>query len=101
MDETGEAPPTGPNTAFTLFATRDEAMKHRDTVRQSYVLIFNESVRGLSVGAPVDFRGVPVGEVTGINLEMDPKTKEIDMMVYIQYYPQRIRSRVIGPLPVP
>jgi paraquat-inducible protein B len=99
MDETGEAPPSGPNTAFTLFATRDEAMKHRDTVRQSYVLIFNESVRGLSVGAPVDFRGVPVGEVTGINLEMDPQTKEIDMMVYIQYYPQRIRSRVIGSIP--
>jgi len=99
MDETGEAPPSGPNTAFTLFATRDEAMKHRDTVRQSYVLIFNESVRGLSVGAPVDFRGVPVGEVTGINLEMDPQTKEIVMLVYIQYYPQRIRSRVIGSIP--
>ena len=35
LDEEGEAPPTGPNTAFTLFASRDEAMKHRDTISQS------------------------------------------------------------------
>ena len=32
-----------------------------------------QSVRGLAVGAPVDFRGINVGEVRAIDLEFDPK----------------------------
>jgi paraquat-inducible protein B len=99
LDEAGEAPPSGPNTAFILFANREEALKHRDTLSQNYLLVFKESVRGLSVGAPVDFRGLIIGEVTGINVEIDPRTKGIDMLVYIRYYPERLRSRAIGALP--
>jgi len=99
LDEDGPAPPSAPNTAFTLFPTRDDAMKQRDTISQSYVLIFKESVRGLSVGAPVDFRGLVVGEVTDIRIELDPRTKEANMLVYIRNYPERLRSRAIGTLP--
>ena len=99
LDEAGDAPPTGSNTAFTLFSNRDEAMKHRDTLSQSYVLLFKESVRGLTVGAPVDFRGLTVGEVTGIHVEIDTRTKGINMLVDIRYYPERLRSRAVGPLP--
>lgn len=98
-EEGGSALPSEPNTAFTLFANRDEAMKHRDTYSQDYLLVFKESVRGLSVGSPVDFRGITVGEVTSINLEMNKKTKEINMLVYFRYYPERLRSRAIGPIP--
>jgi paraquat-inducible protein B len=97
--EGGEASPSSPNTAFTLFANREEAMKQHDTISQDYLLVFKESVRGLSVGAPVDFRGLTVGEVTGINVEIDPHKKEIDMLVSIRYYPQRLRGRAVGPLP--
>ncbi len=100
LDEEGEAPPPGPNTAFTLFANQDEAMKHRDTISQSYVLVFKESLRGLTEGAPVDFRGVVVGEVASIHAEFDRRTKEIDMLVYIRVYPDRLRARAIGPVPV-
>ena len=71
LDEQAPAPPLEPNAAFTLFASRDEAMKNRDTISNSYLMIFKESVRGLAVGAPVDFRGLIIGEVTAINLEFD------------------------------
>lgn len=101
LDEGGEAPPTSANTAFTLFATRDEAMKNRDTISQSFVMVFKESVRGLSPGAPVDFRGVTVGEVFGIHVERDPRTREVNMLVDMRIYPERLRSRAVGAVPDP
>ena len=99
LDEDGDGPPTGSNTAFTLFQSRDEAMKHRDTISQNYVLVFKESVRGLTAGAPVDFRGMDIGEVSGLHVEFDPRTKEINMLVDIRIYPERLRSRAVGTVP--
>lgn len=98
-DEAGAAAPTEPNTAFTLFANREEAMKHRDTISQSYVMTFHETVRGLTIGAPVDFRGFTVGEVTDIRMELDPRNKGVNILVYIRNYPERFRSRTIGAVP--
>lgn len=99
VDEEGAAPPTGQNTVFTLYATRDEAMKHQDPVSTIFRLKFKESIRGLSVGAPVDFRGIIIGEVAAINAEFDFKAKEVNMIVTVRVYPQRIRARAVGPVP--
>ena len=49
---------------FTLWSDRVIAMKVDESISTRYVLYFAESVRGLSVGAPVTVFGVPVGEVT-------------------------------------
>ena len=46
-------------------------MKEPDPVERRYVLYFNESVRGLSVGAPVTLFGLQVGEVTDVGLTFD------------------------------
>ena len=45
-------------------ATGPRPSSRRRSKPQTYELIFNESVRGLTRGAPVEFRGIPVGEVT-------------------------------------
>ena len=55
-----------------------------------YVMFFSGSVRGLSVGAPVDFHGIKVGSVTDIQIVGDPETREIYVPVTIEIEPQRV-----------
>ena len=86
-----EAPPALPNSVFALFATKDEALKHAETAER-YTLVFKESVRGLAVGAPVDLRGVTVGEVTKIDVALNAGNSEVSIPVEVQLYPDRLRA---------
>jgi paraquat-inducible protein B len=81
------------NTQFPLWNNRAEAMRNRETVIETYRLVFRQSVRGLAVGAPVDFRGVTVGEVRRIELEFDPQTVNFVTGVTIHLWPERLRAR--------
>ena len=77
-------------TPFQLFDGYEhstEVIYHR-TVKA--VMYFNESVRGLNIGAPVLLRGIPIGKVTGINLEIDAKTADIEIPVVVEVEPDRI-----------
>lgn len=91
-------PPSAPNTRFTLFANQGEAFEHPDTIAETYLLLFDESVRGLSVGAAVDFRGLVIGEVTAIGLDIDPAKMEILSPVEVRIYPDRLRARLLNPV---
>ncbi len=83
-----------PDHAFRLFANRAEALKQPRTEAISYVLRFTESVRGLSVGAPVDFRGIQLGEVVAITPDFRPERADLGLMVEVQIYPELMRDRV-------
>jgi len=90
-DEALDAPLAPPEAVFPLFATRDEALKHVEAA-EPFLLVFKESVRGLAVGAPVDLRGVTVGEVTRIDVVLDGKRSEISIPVEVELYPQRLHA---------
>ncbi len=99
-----EAPPFGtgaktaaPDTVFPLYGDRAAAETRRDASASPYVLYFNESLRGLSVGAPVTYLGLPVGEVTRIGLEYDSATESIHPRVDIAVYPARFREHLKNP----
>ena len=78
-----------PSPRFVLYA--DSASAHRvpDTVVQPFTMVFNESVRGLTVGAPVDFRGLTIGEVASINLARANKNTDQAIAVKVHLYPER------------
>ncbi|MGH8649646.1 MAG: intermembrane transport protein PqiB, partial [Burkholderiales bacterium] len=98
------APPAGENHVFHLFRTREEAMKRPDLMVVQIEFVFKESVRGLSEGAPIEFRGVNVGEVVRVRTEFDPRTFTYIQPVEAYFYPARLRARARDPgagLPVP
>ncbi|MFM0733130.1 MlaD family protein [Paraburkholderia sediminicola] len=92
-DDAVDRPEADASTEFSLFSDKIEAMKRHDRIVDNYVLNFKESVRGLSVGAPVDFLGIVVGEVSGIHTSFDPVTKQFSIPVDIKLFPERFTSR--------
>ena len=87
------APPAGAGAQFPLFANREDAMRRPDLDAQPFVLVFRQSLRGLSLGSAVDFRGIPIGEVTRIGLEFDPVLGDFVQPVEVNLYPERLRLR--------
>ena len=55
-----------------------------------YVMFFEDSIKGLSVGAPVIWHGVEVGSVSSIVLKINSKKLSIDVPVVIEIDPKRI-----------
>lgn len=76
-------PPADENTRFTLFTDRSEAFKLPPRDPQHFLLVFDQSMRGLEPGAPVEFRGIPVGEVVSMTAHIDARTFEFSAPVVI------------------
>lgn len=74
---------------FYLYGDRDSVLEERYTLKYFYRLKFSHSMRGLSVGAPVEFRGMKVGEV--VDVQLAAVNNEPDSLhVYINVEPQRL-----------
>jgi paraquat-inducible protein B len=56
--------------------------------RFTCVMYFSGSITGLSIGSPVEFRGVKIGQVTNIAAVLDPKAVTVNIPVYIEVDPK-------------
>jgi paraquat-inducible protein B len=83
------------DTVFTLYDNRTEAFEPPARDPQTYRLVFRQSVRGLAVGAPVEFRGVPIGRVTALDAQVDAKTAEFSVPVTIVLDATRLGVNVV------
>ncbi len=79
---------------FTLFEDREQAMRAPDTKVRNFLMYFPESLRGLSKGAPVDLRGIVIGEVKSVGVEFSDNGRVPRFPVEVNIFPDRLRSRV-------
>jgi paraquat-inducible protein B len=88
------AEPAAADTAFTLYGDQVTAMKQPESIALRYVLYFKESLRGLSVGAPVTLLGLPGGEVIAVGLDLDRAKMTLRGRVEIVTYPERLVAQL-------
>ena len=93
--EDNMGPSAKENTSFVLAKDRDEALKDDDGEARNVILYFKQSVRGLTPGAEVNFRGLVLGQVKSIGMEYDRERKEFNMPVLVEIYPARIGRQFI------
>lgn len=80
------SPPAAEGAAFTLFDSQASAMKRADWQTLDYTATFADSVRGLAVGAPVEFKGFVVGEVAAVDIVFDEKISRFVFPVKLRIY---------------
>ena len=65
---------------------------HFFQTRNTVVAFFSGSLMGLRIGAPVEMRGVQIGTVTEIWVEVNPETLEFTFPVLMEVQESRIRG---------
>lgn len=62
----GKGDPVDNNAVFTLFNSQQELDNQPSPRAQYYVTFFKQTVRGLHVGAPVEYHGINIGSVADV-----------------------------------
>jgi paraquat-inducible protein B len=79
---------------FNVFPNRDAIYENRFTHSMQLILLFKNSIRGLTPGAPVEYKGIRVGTVTRTDAEYDEITRILNqdslIPVMISIEPARI-----------
>ncbi len=97
LDNSLDGQPSEEGTVFTLFKSREDS-NNVFTRSIDLIMYFENSVRGLKVGAPVEFKGIKVGFVKDVRMEYHQDTMEMRIPVTIQIQPERVNT--IGNQPV-
>jgi paraquat-inducible protein B len=84
------------DSVFPLYENRQAADERHYTHTVAWQLYFDQSVRGLTVGAPVEFRGIPIGQVTDVRIEFDRPQNRFRIPVTIEVEPERFTSRQVS-----
>jgi len=79
-----------PGADFTLYVDEQTAMAPPDGEPHIIRMRFEKPLRGLVVGAPIEFVGVEVGSVTSIDVGYEPKTMHFPVFVTGKLFPRRM-----------
>lgn len=87
--EEADHEPAASNTEYQLVRNEAMALKDPEHISQTVVMYFHRSLRGLTVGAPMEFKGINVGEIKSIGIHYSRKRKEFVLPVTATLYPTR------------
>ena len=75
---------------FYLFSDRKSALAPPDGPPLTIRMVYDHSVKGLALGAPIDFLGIDIGNVRSLQLQYDAQRKRYPMEVLADIYPLRL-----------
>jgi len=75
---------------FTLYKNETEAMAPPDGDPRYIRMRFAQALRGIDVGAPIEFVGVNIGSVVAVDLGYDFQNKTFPVIVTAKVYPRRM-----------
>ena len=78
------------NMVFELYPNKQATRRPRYSYKTRFLLYFKDSVSGLVPGSPVEFRGIKLGEVLDVDIELDRDTGDIRIPVVIEIEPERL-----------
>jgi paraquat-inducible protein B len=84
------------DTEFVIFPSEGAARAQPDGVPLRIRMRFDQSVRGLVVGAPIDSYGAAIGQVDSIGLELDRTTNQFYAVVGATLYLERLGAKTVG-----
>jgi paraquat-inducible protein B len=88
--DSGPSPAAMEGDTFRLYKRRENIYEKSYVKKARWLLHFEDSVRGLSVGAPVVLKGINIGKVVDIKLELDYDSMDFRIPVEIETEPERI-----------
>jgi len=85
----------GERSYYDIYASYEEADDERYRRSIEFVILVNDSIRGLSVGAPVEYKGIQIGKVRSTNLirsrvQTQLTEEDLKIPVLISLQPGRI-----------
>lgn len=92
IPESSRATTAANHSRFNLWDSKGDALKEPDGQPRGVIMYFDHSLRGLTVGAPIDFMGIEIGNVKSINAEFYDHYKQIRMRVEAVIYPSRVEN---------
>lgn len=92
IPESSHATTAANHSRFNLWDSKGDALKEPDGQPRGVIMYFDHSLRGLTVGAPIDFMGIEIGNVKSVNAEFYDHYKQIRMRVEAVIYPSRVEN---------
>jgi paraquat-inducible protein B len=75
---------------FHLYASENASQQRRYARKRQLLMYFDDPIRGLLPGAPVELRGYKIGEVIDIKFEMNHETGDVRIPVLVEIEPGRV-----------